>query len=148
MLAQKAASSPLYGKYAMSQYKMSTFHQYFLLQKWCPSFLPVLLPHTSTFSKYISSLTSPSQSHLRKVHRYPSRQRLDSPASCATSCKTNPITQPWVCYINMAMPHVSYMLHCTSCTIPLPPKRNLPLPNWTYSCPKFPMEQWINENCL
>jgi len=26
--------------------------------------------------------------------------------------QTNPITQPWVCYIHMAMPHVSYTLHC------------------------------------
>jgi len=33
-----------------------------------------------------STITSPTQSHLGRVRRYLSRQRMDSPASCATSC--------------------------------------------------------------
>jgi len=30
--------------------------------------------------------TSPPQSHLGRTRRYPSRQRMDSPASCAANC--------------------------------------------------------------
>jgi len=37
-------------------------------------------------TRFVTRLTSPPQSHLGRTRRYPSRQRLDLLASCATSC--------------------------------------------------------------
>ena len=60
--------------------------------------------------------TSPPQSYLGRTCRYPLRQRLDSPASCAIPTQMNPITQPRVRYIHTAMPRVSSQL-CNEVTI-------------------------------
>jgi len=80
------------------------------------------------------------------------RQRMDSPASCATTVaapyllQTNPITQPRVRYIHItAIPHTSCTLHYAGC--PPPSKKDKFAPSLTGDInPKVLTGK--NENCL
>jgi len=83
------------------------------------SWLPYLLPYLETSlpqSVWEECVTAPhSRDWICLLH-------------AQYQLQTNPVTQPLVHYIDTAMPHVSYTLHCASCPIPPPlQKRNFPL---------------------
>jgi len=90
---------------------------------WCYAF--TILTVSLTFSK------SFPKSFQKSVSL---QQRMDSPASCATSCTIPTADESshsatTVLHLYTAMPRVSYTLHCASCLIPpLPKKSNLLLP--------------------
>ena len=101
--------------------------------------------HTYTHTNPPSHETSPPkviwQEHVATPH---ARDRT-RPLHVQYPLQTNPITQLWVSYIYTAMTHASSTLHCASSPIPLPKKRNLPLPKLEIFTPKDPigtMEKW------
>jgi len=54
-------------------------------------------------------ITSPPQSHLGRVHRYPSQQRMHSSAAC-DSCAVSTAGKSSYSYSAMAMPHLCQSL--------------------------------------
>jgi len=91
--------------------------------------------------------TSPPQSHLGRERRYPSRQRMDSPTSCAISCAIPIADESNHSATGTLHPHRSAtcVLYVTLLTLrcPIPHKKKMSLPyNWRYKPSKFPFEQW------
>ena len=63
------------------------------------------------------STTSHPQSHLGRARRYPLRQRMESPASCATSCAIPAADESnhsatGIRHIHIAVPHICHTLRC------------------------------------
>jgi len=96
---------------------------------------------------------SPFHSNLGRAHCYPSWQRMDTPASCATSCVIPTADESNHSSMGTLHPHHSATATCilyvtllTMCC-PIPPeKEKCPFRKWRYKpSPKFPLEQWKNE---
>jgi len=85
------------------------------------------------------------RSHLGRVRRYPSRQRMDSPASCATDGAVPTANESNHSAAATLHPHrsatcVLYVRLTSCCVISIFQKKEIcPFPNWRY---KPPLKQW------
>ena len=65
-----------------------------------------------SWKKFLHLWKSPPQNHLGRAHCYPHGRQCTCPLRVLLAAKyplqTNPITQLRLCYIYMAMPHVSH----------------------------------------
>ena len=120
-----------------------------VFQKWQHKFQP------NSQTLYNNSIiTSLPQSHLGRARNYPLQQRMNSSASFATNCAVPTADEFNHSAMGMLHPHCSgtcvlYVWLTLYCLISSSQKKEIcPFLNWRYLLPKFPGEQWKNENCL
>jgi len=90
-------------------------------------------------------VTSPPQSHLGRARSHPSRQRMHSPVSYATSWATPLQTSPLSC--GYATSTLQCRIHpIRYITLSDPTKEFVPSLTGDINPQKFPFTQWKNEN--